>query len=94
LAFTAQYGPGSLTLLTANTTGNQQTNTLSAGSSGPGAFELRFTGEPDRVYRLQASTNFVDWYDLATNTSPYGLLRFLDPEAGEMDLRFYRTLSP
>ena len=56
--------------------------------------ELRFTGQTNRTYRLQASTNLADWVSLATNTPPNGLFRFVDPDATNMDKRFYRTVSP
>ena len=94
LALTPQYTSSAMTLLTANTTGNNTTNTLTAISTGTGPLELRFTGEPGHVYRLQASTNLTDWVNLVTNTPVTGLIRFVDSDMTNMDRRFYRTVSP
>ncbi len=94
LALTAQYNSTSLTLLTVNAGGNNQTNAFQIARASNGMPELRFTGEPNHTYRLQASTNLVDWLDISTNTPVNGLLRFVDPDAVSIDHRFYRAVSP
>jgi hypothetical protein len=94
LALTAQYNSSSLTLLTVNAGGNNQTNAFQIARASNGLPELRFTGEPNHTYRLQASTNLVDWLDISTNTPVNGLLRFVDPNAASIDHRFYRAVSP
>ena len=94
LALTAQYNSTSLTLLTVNAGGNNQTNTFQMTRASNGLPELRFTGEPNHTYRLQASTNLTDWLDISTNTPVNGLLRFVDPDAASIDHRFYRAVSP
>jgi hypothetical protein len=94
LALTAQYNSTNLALLTINGGGNNQTNTFQITRASNGLPELRFTGEPNRPYRLQASTNLVDWLDISTNTPVNGLLRFVDPNAASMERRFYRAVSP
>ena len=37
--------------------------------SGNQNFHLVFQGIPNQSYRLQASTNLVDWFDVSTNTA-------------------------
>ena len=68
LALTAQYNSANLTLLTVNAGGNNQTNAFQIARASNGLPELRFTGEPNHTYRIQASTNLVDWLDISTNT--------------------------
>jgi len=94
LALTAQYSSTNLTLLTVNGGGNNQTNAFQMTRASNGLPELRFTGQPNHTYRLQASTNLVDWLDISTNTPVNGLLRFVDPAAVSIDHRFYRAVSP
>ncbi|HAO77802.1 MAG TPA: hypothetical protein DCQ92_02280 [Verrucomicrobia subdivision 3 bacterium] len=94
LALTAQYNSSSLTLLTVNGGGNNQTNAFQITRASNGLTELRFTGEPNHTYRLQASTNLVNWLNISTNTPVNGLLRFVDPDAASTDHRFYRAVSP
>lgn len=89
-----ESGFGRLRRLTANTKGNNTANTLAAVITGTGPLELRYTGEPGHAYRLQASTDFIDWLDLATNTPINGLIRCGDSDATNLDRRFYRAVSP
>jgi len=94
LALTAEYTPAALALLTVSSPDTKQTNTLSVIDTGSGSWELLVTGEPASTYRLQASTNLIDWLDLSTNAPSNGLLRFVDPDAMTLDRRFYRTVAP
>jgi outer membrane autotransporter protein len=94
LALTAEYTPAALTLLTGSTLDTKPTNTLSVIATGSGSWELLISGEPGRTYRLQASTNLIDWLDLSTITPSNGLFRFVDPDATKLNRRFYRTVSP
>jgi hypothetical protein len=94
LALTAQYTSSSLTLLTVNGGENNQTNAFQITRASNGLPELRFTGQPNHTYRLQASTNLVNWLNISTNTPVNGLLRFVDPAAVSIDHRFYRAVSP
>jgi alpha-tubulin suppressor-like RCC1 family protein len=54
--------------------------------------EIVVTGQPNGVYRIESSTNLVDWTALATSFSTNGVIRFIDPQAGTSPRRFYRTL--
>ena len=42
-------------------------------------------------YILQATTNFINWVDLSTNSASGDSLDFIDPEAPFYQARFYRT---
>ncbi|MEK7686100.1 MAG: hypothetical protein AAB466_11825 [Verrucomicrobiota bacterium] len=56
-----------------------------------GMFAFRFYGEPGAYYRVQASTNLVNWLPLATNQiSGLGYLEFTDTSSTNYDRRFYR----
>ena len=48
------------------------------------------TGDLGLTYRLDGSTNFVDWVPLATLTNTLGTLQFADPAASNLPGRFYR----
>jgi alpha-tubulin suppressor-like RCC1 family protein len=59
------------------------------------AFELQFSGLPGAAYRVQASTDFVDWRVIgAASESPPGWFRFSDPQSTNWPRRFYRVGSP
>ncbi|HEX5399574.1 MAG TPA: immunoglobulin domain-containing protein, partial [Verrucomicrobiae bacterium] len=61
----------------------------------PGS-ELTFNvqGLPDQTYRIQTSTNLIDWTDIFTNSSPDGEFPVSDfTTAGELH-RYYRAVSP
>ncbi|MDB6053946.1 MAG: repeat-associated core domain protein [Verrucomicrobiales bacterium] len=94
LAFYNQFMPTKMRIVAGDNGGIMPVNTLRLTRSLPGAQELRFTAEPDRHYRIQASTNLVDWIDLIGASSPTGFLRCTDPAAGQFDHRFYRAISP
>lgn len=65
----------------------------SAGFLNNGTFQLGFSGVPDNNYVLQASTNFVDWISLSTNSEPTNLFNLTDPGATNFQYRFYRVLK-
>jgi hypothetical protein len=58
---------------------------------GGGSFLLRVTGEADRDYAIDASTDLTDWLPLRTNTANGGTFDFVDTAAGEFPDRFYRA---
>lgn len=58
---------------------------------GNGMFTLRFYGEPEANYVVQASTNLVNWLPLTTNQiSELGYLEYTDASSTNYDRRFYR----
>jgi len=63
----------------------------SLGHLSNGAFLLRLSGEPGRNYAIEATTDFVDWFALKTNTAgPDGTLDFLDTTATNYSHSSYR----
>jgi hypothetical protein len=66
------------------------------GSSHP--FQLRVVGTPDYQYALEATTDFVTWTPITTNTAaalpnyaPRWGFEFSDPDSMTSDKRFYRV---
>jgi hypothetical protein len=55
-----------------------------------GQFRLRFDADDGRRYRVQSSTNLVDWIDAGVVSGYRGLAEFAEPAATE--LRFYRVV--
>jgi len=60
---------------------------------GNGTFQLGFSGVPNNQYVLQATTNFVNWTSLSTNTASTNLFNLVDPGASNFPSRFYRVLQ-
>jgi hypothetical protein len=57
---------------------------------GGGACQLTFTGESNRFYHLQATTNWTSWPDLFVTNLPGTQGSFTDSEAAGLKRRFYR----
>jgi hypothetical protein len=57
-------------------------------------FRLPFKGVLDHTYQIQASTNLVNWTNLLTFTNTVERNEFIDPEALQYQLRFYRLVEP
>ncbi len=62
------------------------------GFTAQNAFKLRLTGQPAMRFTIQASTNFVNWIPLLTNTSATGSFDYTDPKSTNALRRFYRAL--
>jgi len=56
-------------------------------------FQLRFAGAPGSNYVLEATTNFVTWVPLTTNTAPSDVFNLTDPGASNFPFRFYRVIQ-
>jgi hypothetical protein len=65
----------------------------SAGCLPGGQFQLGVMGVAGNTYVLQATTNFIDWTPLNTNTATTNTFNLLDPGAASYPFRFYRTLQ-
>lgn len=60
-----------------------------------GPTELQFAVAPDRGYRIEASTNLVDWEAIGVATQgASGAFEFEDVTAAEFSSRFYRVVTP
>jgi hypothetical protein len=53
--------------------------------------ELTLEAQPGESYRIQTSTNLVQWEEWMTLTNAAGLLRFTDPLATNYARRYYRA---
>jgi hypothetical protein len=60
----------------------------------PDGFEAHLTGEPGRSFRIQISTNLLDWADLSDVIHSGGEVLFLDSEPPSLHQRFYRAVAP
>jgi hypothetical protein len=56
------------------------------------SFHLRAEGPEGGCYRIEVSTNLRDWEPVCTTTVLDGALHFVDPDAGQNAMRFYRML--
>ena len=54
------------------------------------ACQLAFTGESNRFYHLQATTNWVTWLELFVTNLPGAYGTFIDTQAVALGNRFYR----
>jgi hypothetical protein len=57
-----------------------------------GSFHAVWPGINGLNYCLQLSTNLTDWVPVCTNTVVKGSIQFVDPEAGGLANRYYRTV--
>ena len=56
-----------------------------------GTFQFTLTAEAGYDYQIQASTNLVNWETIATLPNPTGTIQFIDPNAANFLLRYYRA---
>jgi len=64
----------------------------SVAASVGGGVEILFQGSPGSEYRLEASTNFVNWLSLTNVLSGPALLKWTDHSRREVPSRFYRAV--
>lgn len=58
-----------------------------------GLFQLGFVGVPGSNYVLEATTNFINWTPIGTNTALTNQFNLVDPQATNFPCRFYRVLE-
>lgn len=56
-----------------------------------GRFQLRLIGDTDRVYRIDATGDFLTWTNLLTTNSASGDFFFTDPTTPSLMPRYYRA---
>ena len=54
---------------------------------------MTLTGEFGGHYRIDGSTNLLDWADPVTLTNSYGSTQFTDTSATNLPLQFYRAVT-
>jgi len=59
-----------------------------------GRFQLTLNGETGWNYRIDASTNFIDWQPLTNLATTNGPLYWVDSNATNLWYRFYRAVIP
>ncbi len=59
-------------------------------AAGARDFALRLAGEPNRVYQIEASSDFVAWTNLFLTNSENGVFDFTDTNSYAVPERFYR----
>jgi len=62
--------------------------------SNGGAVNIQHAGEPDTLYRLEASENWGAWHPLSYFHTSNGQWTHLDQEASSYNNRFYRVVKP
>ncbi len=59
-----------------------------------GSFPLQLSGDPNRTYVIQLTTNLTSWVTVFTNTtSTNGTFDFTDDQSANSAVRFYRAFS-
>ncbi len=56
-------------------------------------FQMSFAGVAGSNYVLQATTNFLTWTPISTNTAVTNLFNLIDPGATNYPYRFYRVVQ-
>jgi hypothetical protein len=62
--------------------------------SDQGAVNILYAGQPDTLYRLEASENWQAWHPLSYFHTPNGQWTYLDHNASSYGNRFYRVVNP
>ena len=65
---------------------------LSFAGNGGGSYRFLLTGESARTYRIDTSTNLVDWFTLGTALLTNSAQSFIDSNAANFKRRFYRAV--
>jgi hypothetical protein len=58
-----------------------------------GSAQFFLPSEVDRSYVIQATTNFMNWFNISTNTATGNYLDLIDMDAHNYRFRFYRWLQ-
>src|SRR6185503_13979435 len=91
-AFTFQANDGfSSSLLATVTITVMPPTTLTGHLNSSNAYQLDFTSLPNATVSILASTNLLDWVPVFTTNSATGSGRFIDHEAANYPMRFYRS---
>jgi len=59
-----------------------------------GLHVFQLSGQPGFNYKVQASTNLLNWNDIAVLVNSNGIVPFIDPDSTNYSQRFYRAVAP
>ena len=59
-----------------------------------GSFQAQFWAPPGQTYILQASSDLMHWVSLSTNTPAAVPFTWIDTQATNVPIRFYRVVLP
>ncbi len=89
---------GTVTVTIAPDSNAQSVNITGIVTLGNGTTQIDFAGIPGRTYLIQAATNLtptISWTTIGTNTAgTNGLFEFIDLDATNFVIRYYRTTTP
>jgi hypothetical protein len=68
-------------------------NLTGARRTAPDSFQFSLTGELWRTYRIEASTNLLTWWPVATNTTSSATMDISDVVPSGQGQRFYRVIA-
>jgi hypothetical protein len=57
-----------------------------------GNLDFHVTGAASHGFMIQATSNFLNWIPLFTNTTPFAPVNFADPLSATQPRRFYRAM--
>jgi hypothetical protein len=87
-------GVGDSGTILRSTPTNAQAVPLISGYSSNRVFKLSAIAQPGYTYRIQISTNLLNWSDLFSFTSTQAVTSFDDTDATNSPFRFYRIKTP
>jgi uncharacterized repeat protein (TIGR03803 family) len=82
---------GSVTSLPATLTVGALPELFGISSAPDGTFQLMLSARPGYSYRIDASTNLIDWQAVTNLPNPGGVIQFIDAGASNFQQRFYRA---
>jgi hypothetical protein len=60
----------------------------------PAGLEIHLVAAAGRSFRIEASTNFVDWIEIGAETAAQDSVLFLDGTPPTLPHKFYRAVAP
>lgn len=74
------------------TTPSTQPVLVQQGFDGSGRFELQLGGKPGRAYRVQGTTDLINWFNVIDYTAEPVRQGHVDPSSGSLGPRIYRVV--
>jgi enediyne biosynthesis protein E4 len=90
----SNVGAKQILTITEQQTGTTSPPSLAAAPTTSGAVQLTVTGQTNRLYVIEASTNFVQWTKIAVRTNMTGSVSITNSVSAKFPQRFYRAVVP